>query len=212
MIFLKKKIYKIFSVIFAITFFVCSAKSYANTNEKIKYGNADIGYKLRIESYDKDKRPLTGFVYKVTNKKTGEVIKLDLTLNHIQEVTMKKGDYTIELIEKPEGYDDEKKIDVSFPLKDHNSLILIPKHIVKVEEPKKEEPKKENPKKEEPKKEERKKEEPRREYPKEEEIKQEKEKIKREFAYTGTEVIDPFGVAFAGYLVNSGVRSIRKNK
>lgn len=88
---------------------------------------------IKIWSLDNEGNPITGFKYEIINEKN-EIIIADMTDTSFWEQDVEFGEYTINEIQRPEGYKANNPINVNLPYKDTNGNMLnvikiYPKHL-----------------------------------------------------------------------------------
>lgn len=88
---------------------------------------------IKIWSLDNEGNPITGFKYEIINEKN-EIIIADMTNTSFWEQDVEFGEYTINEIQRPEGYNANNPINVNLPYKDTNGNMLnvikiYPKHF-----------------------------------------------------------------------------------
>lgn len=93
---------------------------------------------LTIQAVDSHNQPITGFVYEIVNKDTGNSQQLSLTDQSEASITLENGTYTITEVVTPDKYEKSADSQITIPWVEHG--VIKPKHIekpVKVEKPKK---------------------------------------------------------------------------
>lgn len=105
----------------------------------IAYAQDKTHATLTIQAVDSRNQPITGFVYDIVNKETGNRQQLSLLDQSEASIILENGTYTITEVVTPDKYEKSTDSQITIPWVEHG--IIKPKHIekpvVKVEKPKK---------------------------------------------------------------------------
>lgn len=93
------------------------------------------GNTLVIDNKTPEGEPLKGFVYEIVDK-SGKRETIDLMQETTKKITLEDGEYTLEEVKRPEGYEAMKPVTLTLPHEGSNILRYQPKHIkAKIETP-----------------------------------------------------------------------------
>lgn len=97
---------------------------------------------LTINSINFENKPLYGFVYEIKEKTTmNTVARADMKKSSVWQTQLKDGEYVIVEIERPEGYEKTKDVNITLPYQNDKyglskRISFTPKHVLDVNKPK----------------------------------------------------------------------------